>query len=114
LSFLGPPRIVSLSNNLTSVEGSIASIVCNVSNDKGAVGIQDVTILWFYGNGSRVNPDSSTVITNSTVGDYDISTLTFNPVTHTHSGQYTCQSTNHDTLKDTESTNVIVECESYA
>jgi len=55
--------------------------------------------------------DSFATITKSSKDGYDMSTLSFNLVTHNLSGQYTCQAINHNTLKDTETTFMIVECE---
>ena len=51
----GPPTIISLPRDVTVVEGSTATIVCDVTNDRDAVGTQNVTILWFGNDGSRVN-----------------------------------------------------------
>jgi len=69
----GPPKIVSLTNNFTTVEGSNATIVCNVSNDQDAVGTGNVTVLWFDENGSREHEDSFATITKSSKDGYDMS-----------------------------------------
>ena len=51
----GPPTIMPLPHDISIIEGSIATIVCDVTNDRDAVGTQNVTILWFGNDGSRVN-----------------------------------------------------------
>jgi len=106
----GPPKIVSLTGYVTVVEGSSVSLVCNVTNDRDAVGTQNVTVLWH----NIIYEDDRITITNSSRDDFKesyISTLTINPVLRDDKGQYTCQALNHIELRDSESTNLIVECE---
>ena len=106
---------MSLPHNVTVVEGSSVDIVCDVTNDHDAVGTQNVTILWFGNDGSRVYEDDRITITNSSNDNYQlsyISTLTINPVFRQDDGQYTCQALNHIVLRDSQNINLIVECES--
>ena len=110
----GPPKIVSLPDNVTVVEGSSVDIVCDVTNDRDAVGTQNVTILWFGNDGGRVYEDDRITITNSSNDGYQlsyISTLTINPVFRQDAGQYRCQAFNHIALRDSQNINLIVECE---
>ena len=110
----GPPKIVSLTEDVTIVEGSIAVIVCDVTNDRDAVGTQNVTIIWFGNDGSRVNEDDRISITSSSRNDFEelyISTLTINPVLCDDKGQYTCLPLNNVVLGDSGNTSLIVECE---
>ena len=110
----GPPKIVSLTDDVTVVEGSSVDIVCDVTNDRDAVGTQNVTILWFSSKGGRISDDGRFTIANSSTDSYQlsfISTLTINPVLREDTGQYTCQALNHVYLRDNEITNLTVECE---
>ena len=105
---------MSLTDDITVIEGSIATIVCDVTNDHDAVGTQNVTILWFGYNGSRVNENDRISITNSSNDGYAmsfISTLSFNPVLHQDTGQYTCQAINHLVLSDNQTSDLVVESE---
>ena len=105
---------MSLTDDITVVEGLIATIMCDVTNDHDAVGTQNVTILWFGDDGSRVNEDDHIAITDSSRNNFEesyISTLTINPVLCDDKGQYTCLAFNHVVLKDSKNTNLIVECE---
>ena len=103
-----------MAHDVTVVEGSIATIVCDVTNDRDAVGTQNVSILWFGDDGSRVDENDRISISNSSNDNYGlsfISTLTLDPVLHQDAGQYTCQAKNHVELRDSEVTELIVECE---
>jgi len=110
----GPPKVVSLTSNVTVVEGFSVSLLCNVTNHHDAVGTQNVSILWFHNNGVRVYEGDRITITNSSMDDFKksyINILTITPVLRDDKGQYTCQALNHVELRDNESTNLIVECE---
>ena len=112
----GPPKIVSLPDNVTVVEGSSVDIACDVTNDRDAVGTQNVTILWFGNDGGRIYENDSISITNSSNDSYQlsyISTLTIDPVLREHVGWYRCQALNHAELRDSQSVNLIVECELF-
>ena len=109
----GPPKIVSLTDDVTVAEESSVNFTCDVNNDPEAVGTQNVTILWFGVDNSRINNGGRYSIENSSRDDYMksfISTLTINPVLRPDHGTYRCDALNHFELKDTDDTSLTVEC----
>ena len=108
---LGPPTIVSLSDNDPVVEGEIVIFVCKVDNDLDATII--VTIRWFDDNRRLSNGDDRITISttmetgpNRTV----MSTLTIDSVIQQDVGLYRCEALNHHLLKDSSITMLIVQC----
>jgi len=110
----GPPKIVSLTDDVTVAEGSSVNFTCNVTNDPEAVGIQNGTILWFGVDNSRINNGGRYSIESSSRDDYMesfISTLTIDPVLRPDHGTYRCQAFNNIDLRVSEDTDLTVECE---
>ena len=74
------------------------------------------TVQWLYSNsGSRVTNESNiTVETEKTTNSTTILTLSFNPLSTSHGGQYTCQSTTDTPPSTVNATrNVTVQSEYY-
>ena len=106
---LGPPKIVSLSDNATVVEGENISFVCEVTNDPDA--IEDVTIRWFGTNDHRL---SDRITINNTMETHPnrtvMSTLTIDPVLREDTGEYRCVALNHPELMVSDTTHLTVQC----
>ena len=95
---IGPPKITYISPDMTYLEGTKASLVCNATNDVDAV--NEVQITWFYKNSTslyQVMSSNNHVIhnvENSTSGQL-YSVLLFDPVNRTDEGVYVCKASNH-------------------
>ena len=95
---IGPPKITYISPDMTYLEGTKASLVCNATNDVDAV--NKVQITWFYKNSTslyQVMSSNNHVIhnvENSTSGQL-YSVLLFDPVNRTDEGVYVCKASNH-------------------
>jgi len=110
----GPPNIVSLTDDVTTAEGSSVNFTCDVTDDPEAVDSQNVIILWFGVDGIRINDGSRYNIENSSRDNYMesfISTLTINPVLRQDHGTYRCQAFNNIVLRVSEDTDLTIECE---
>ena len=109
---LGPPMIVSLSDNDPVVEGEIVIFVCKVDNDLDAT--INITIRWFDDNNRRLSngDDRITISTTMETGPNRtvMSTLTIDSVIQQDVGLYRCEALNHHLLKDSSITMLIVEC----
>ena len=109
---LGPPRIVSLSDNDTVVEGESVNFMCEATNDPDA--IESITIRWFDNNGHRLTIDNSSITISNTMETIPnrmlISTLTINPVIHQDAGLYSCVALNHPVLMVSDTTQLTVKC----
>ena len=109
---LGPPKIVSLSDNVTVVEGESVSIVCEVTNDP--VAIENVTIRWFHDYSHRMTDHDDRITVNNTTETHPsrtvMSTLTIDPVIHQDTGQYRCVALNHPELMVSDTTQLTVQC----
>ena len=111
---LGPPKIVSLTDDVTAAEGSSVNFTCDVTNDPEAVGTQNVTILWFGVDNGRITNGGRYNINSSSRDDFMesfISTLTIDPVLRQDHGTYRCQAFNDIVLRVSEDTDLTVECE---
>ena len=110
--YLGPPGITYISPDMTYLEGTKASMVCNATNDADAV--NEVQIAWFYKNSTslyQVVPNNNRVIhnvENSTSGQV-YSILLFNPINRTDEGVYICRASNHPQSSTESSTKVGIE-----
>ena len=106
--------IVSLSDDVTVVEGESVSFVCEANNHVNAT--IDVTIRWFDINDHRIqdlsdNDRVNISNTNETGSNRTImSTLTIDPVIHQDAGQYRCEAFNHPILTVSDTTQLIVQC----
>ena len=110
----GPPKIVSLTDDVTAAEGSSVNFTCDITNDPEAVGTQNVTILWFGVDGIRITNGGRYNIESSSRDNYMesfISTLTIDSVLRPDHGTYRCQAFNIIYLRDSEDTDLTVECE---
>ena len=109
---LGPPNIVSLSNNITIVEGEYASFMCKVNNDPES--IENIKITWFNNNNHMLINHIDRVSISSTMESGPsrtiISTITIDPVLHQDAGQYSCVAMNHLLLSVSNSTHLSVKC----
>ena len=109
---LGPPVIVSLSDNTTVVEGESVSFVCEATNDPDA--IENVTIRWFNNIDHRlINGNDSITISNTMETGPNrtvMSTLTIDPVIHQGAVEYRCEAINHHELVVSDTTELTVRC----
>ena len=109
----GPPKIVSLTDDVTVADGSSVNFTCDVTNDPDAVGTQNVTILWFGVDGIRIHDGGRYNIESSSRDNYMesfISTLTIDRVLRQDHGTYRCQAFNNIDLRVNEDTDLTVEC----
>ena len=96
--YLGPPKITFISPDMTYLEGTKASLVCNATNDVDAD--NEVQITWFYKNSTSlyeiVSNNKRTIynVGNSTSGQ-SYSILLFASVNRTDEGVYICRASNH-------------------
>ena len=111
-TYIGPPFIVSLSNDTVVFEGDIVSFMCEVSNDPDA--IEDVTFRWFYNNEHRLSNQEDRININNTVETHPsrtvVGTLTIDPVILHDTGQYTCSALNHAEQMVHNTTQLTVRC----
>ena len=110
--YLGPPVITYINPDMTYLEGTKASLVCNATNDE--VAVNEVQIAWFYKNSTllyQVVSSNNRVIhnvKNSTSGQL-YSILLFDPVSRTDEGVYICKASNHPQSSTESSTEVKIE-----
>ena len=111
-TYVGPPFIVSLSDNTVVFEGDNVSFMCEVSNDPDA--IEDVTFRWFYNNEHRLSNQDYRININNTVETHPsrtvVGTLTIDPVLLHDAGQYRCSALNHAEQIVYNTTQLIVRC----
>ena len=112
LLHLGPPMIVSLSDNATVVEGESVSFVCEITNDPDA--IENVTMRWFNDYSHRITDHDDRITISNTMETHPsrtvMSTLTIDPVIHQDAGQYRCVALNHPELMVSDTTQLTVQC----
>ena len=110
--YLGPPKIIYISPDMTYLEGNKTRLVCNATNDVDAV--NEVQIAWFYKNSTslyQVVSNNNRVIhnvENSTSGQV-YSILLFDPINRTDEGVYICRASNHPQSTTESSTKVGIE-----
>ena len=110
--YLGPPAITYISPDMTYLEGTKASLVCNATNDVDAV--NEVQIAWFYKSSTslyQIVSNNNRVIhnvENSTSGQV-YSILLFDPINRTDEGVYICRASNHPQSSTESSTEVKIE-----
>ena len=109
--YLGPPGITYISPDMTYLEGTKASMVCNATNDVDAV--NEVQIAWFYKNSTSLYQIESNnriiyYVENSTRGQL-YSILLFDPINRTDEGVYICRASNHPQSSTESSTEVKIE-----
>ena len=119
-TYVGPPFIVSLSNNTVVFEEDRVSFMCEVTNDPDA--IEDVTFVWSHNNeqilsnrGERRqrNRDDRININNTVETQPSrtvVGTLTINSVMLRDTGQYTCSALNHAEQMVNHTTQLTVRC----
>ena len=103
--------IVSLSDDVTVVEGESVSFVYAANNHLNAT--IDVSIRWFYVNHSKVMNNDRVTISNTMESGPSrtvMSTLIIDPVIHQDAGQYTCEAINHPVLTVSDTTQLTVQC----
>ena len=96
-TYVGPPFIVSLSDNTVVFEGDRVSFMCEVTNDPDA--IEDVTFRWFDNNEDKLSNQDDRININDTVETHPsrtvVGTLTIDPVLLHDACQYRCSALNH-------------------
>ena len=101
-----------MSDNATVVEGESVSLMCEVTNDPGA--IEYVAIRWFDNHYHRLRDQDDRItisnITKTRPSRIITSTLTIDPVIHQDAGQYRCVALNHPELMVSDTTQLTVEC----
>ena len=108
----GPPTITSVSSDITSIEGSKVSLICNATNDIDA--LDDVTIVWLRKISKDLKEEIklSENIHNKT--DYFAgkihSVLLFNAAAHTDDGKYICRALNHPLSYSEKTISMVIEC----
>ena len=110
--YLGPPKITDISPNMTYLEGSKISLVCNATNDADAT--NEVQIAWFYKNLTSlylVVQDNRVIIHNvrNSVNRQIHSVLLFDPVSRTDERVYICKASNHPQSSTKASTEVMIK-----
>ena len=113
--YLGPPEITYISPDITYLEGTKATLVCNGTNDADAV--NKVQIAWFYKNSTSLYQIVSNnnnhivhnvVTSNSSSGNF-YSILLFDPVHRTDEGVYICKANNHPQSSTESSTEIKIK-----
>ena len=109
--YLGPPEITYISPDMTYLEGTKASLICNATNDVDAV--NEVQIAWFYKNATSLYQIISNnriiyYVENSTSGQL-YSILLFDPINRADEGVYICRASNHPQSSTESSTEVKIE-----
>ena len=109
---LGPPEIADISPNMTYLEGTKSSMVCNATNDADAT--NEVQIAWFYENLTSLYPivqDSRVIIHNvkNLISRQIHSVLLFDPVSRVDEGVYICEASNHPQSSTKRSMKVMIK-----
>jgi len=102
--YIGPPVIDFLTNNTVTLEGRNIILICNATNDVDA--ILPLNVVWYNSEHVKLQSDS---IIDPVTGQIQ-SVLSFDPVTHTDNGVYTCHAFNDDDQYTQARTNLTVEC----
>ena len=105
-TYLGPPEITGISRNMSYLEGTKSSLVCNATNE--------VQIAWFYKNLTSLYPieqDSRVIIHNvkNLISRQIHSILLFDPVSRIDEGVYICETSNHPQSSTKRSTKVMIK-----
>ena len=108
----GSPKITYISADITYLEGTKATLICNATNDADAV--NEVQITWFYKNSTSlyqvmsINNHVIHNVENSTSGQL-YSVLLFDPINRTDEGVYVCKASNHPQSSTELSTEVKIK-----
>ena len=109
--YLGPPIITYITPDMTYLEGTKATLICNATNDADAV--NEIQITWLSKNSTSsylIAPSNNRIIHNvgnSTSGQ-SYSMLLFNPVNRTDEGVYVCRASNQPQSSTESSTEVKI------
>jgi len=107
----GPPVINFISDEIISYEGRKVVLTCVVTNDVDAVG--QLRTVWYNSVGDQVKPENGHILvynrTHSDTGQVE-SVLSFDPVSHTDHGEYTCRAFNQPRVHVESKISLIVEC----
>ena len=115
--YIGVPAIINKSNSATSFEGEEVKLVCEAINYFETEILQP-QIIWYKPSGK---PDENTTYNGSRISEYINvtydrtddqveSTLWFDKVNHTDTGEYTCRAYNFPQLYVEAVIKLIVEC----
>ena len=110
--YVGSPEITDISPNMTYLEGTKSSLVCNATNDADATNV--VRIAWFYENLTSLYPivqDSRVIIHNvkNLISRQIHSVLLFDPVSRVDEGVYICEASNHPQSSTKRSMKVMIK-----
>ena len=106
--FVGPPKIILISNRTVSVEGDKVNLSFTINNDAHAN--YSLQINWYKGN-KLITPNGARISLLNEGSRQLTSTLVLNPVIPADEGVYTCRAFNHPDLYSESKTNLTVECE---
>ena len=109
---IGLPKITYITPDMTYLEGTKASLVCNATNDVDAV--NEVQIIWFYKNSTslyQIVSNNNRRIHNvgNSTSRQSYSILIFEPVNRTDEGVYICRASNHPQSKTELRTKAMIE-----
>ena len=110
--YIGPPEITGISPNMSYLEGTKSSLVCNATNNADAT--NEVQVAWFYKNLTSLYPivqDSHVIIHNvkNLISRQIHSILLFDPVSRIDEGVYICKASNHPQSSTKRSTEVMIK-----
>ena len=107
----GPPNIVNITSDTIVFEGNRTTLMCTAFNDEDAV--SPLTIVWYNSKGIRLKSDDEHIViynTTDPVTGQVLSTLLFDPVNHTDSGEYICRAFNDKDCYTEDKTVLTVKC----
>ena len=110
--YVGPPEITDISPNMSYVEGSKSSLICNATNDADAT--NEVQIAWFYKNLTLLYPvvrDNRVIIHNvkNLISRQIYSILLFDSISRIDEGVYICEASNHPQSSTKKSIKVMIK-----
>ena len=118
---IGVPAITFMSKSTTAFESEEVKLVCNATNYFDT-DILQIKIVWYDPSGMQMmNPNESTTYSGNGINQYNIttfstvdgqveSTLWFDMVDHTDSGEYVCRAFNHHQFYVEAMIKLIIEC----
>jgi len=113
-TFIGAPIITSVSKDTVSAEGSSVTLMCNATNDIGA--IEELKIVWLQKTSSLREQEMEIKgykLIYSTADSFAgkiHSLLQFYSVNRTDDGEYICRAFNHPKSYTEAKVNLTIEC----
>jgi len=114
MHFIGAPIITSVSNDTVSAEGSSVTLMCNATNDIGA--LEELKIVWLYKTSSlreqevEIKGNISIYNTADSSAGKAHSLLHFYSVNRTDDGEYICRAFNHPKSYTEAKVSLTIEC----